>query len=72
MNSQLNTYEEDAFKLWVLSAERKTLEGLNRPLIERDRSFDTLKEEKFCSCNTAKIIYFLTKLFMFYDAFPLI
>ena len=49
MNSQLNTYEEDAFKLWVLSAERKTLEGLNRPLIERDKAFDTLKEKKFRS-----------------------
>ena len=65
MHGQLNTYEEDAFKLWVLSAERKTLEGLNRPLIERDKAFDTLKEKKFCSFVKGPNNYFLTKLAMF-------
>ena len=47
MHGQLNTYEEDIFKLWALSAEKKTLEGLNRPLIVRDETYNTLKEEKF-------------------------
>ena len=47
MYNQLNTYAEDTFKLWALSAEKKTLEGLNRPLIVRDEKNDTLKEEKF-------------------------
>ena len=43
MTSQLNTYEEDIFRIWTVSAEKKTLEGLNRPLIIRDETNKTLK-----------------------------
>ncbi len=43
MIALLSAYEEESFKGWTLSAEKKTAEGLNRPLIIRDESNGTLK-----------------------------
>ena len=43
MIAVLSTYEEEAFKGWALCAEKKTAEGLNRPLIIRDENNGTLK-----------------------------
>ena len=43
MIALLDSYDEEVFKNWTLSAEKKTLEGLNRPLIIRDEKDGTLK-----------------------------
>ena len=39
----LISYEEEVFKNWALSADKKTAEGLNRPLLVREGPRGTLK-----------------------------
>ena len=38
----LTSYEEALFKTWSLAADKKTLEGLSRPLLLRDPETQTL------------------------------
>ena len=38
----LTSYEEALFKTWALAADKKTLEGLSRPLLMRDPETQTL------------------------------
>ena len=43
LDSLLTNYEEEVFRAWVNSAEEKSLEGLNRPLLVRDKKTRILK-----------------------------
>ena len=38
----LTSYEEALFKTWALAADKKTLEGLSRPLLIREPETQTL------------------------------
>ena len=43
LSKLLAAYEEDVYTSWVTQAEKKTLEGLDRPLLERNVKDGTLK-----------------------------
>ena len=43
LNGLLTNFEEEVFSTWVNGAEEKSLEGLNRPLLVRDKTTRILK-----------------------------